>query len=212
MNKPRNKIKDLFAPSARKMPSVPSDATYVDKGVSLSAPTAPVYELMQATPEIHRVVSSGPGYIDAEDKYGAAFRAKGTLPWRNNNPGNIKASAFANTHGSIGKAEKFAVFKSPKEGEDALRTLLFQPDSKYRNTTVGDAIAIFAPPQDKNDTKAYKQFVASKVGTNAQINKLNPSQREAMLQAIKQFEGYNRGGSVAMDGREWKANQPRAAK
>ena len=52
-----------------------------------------------------RVYIRGPGGHVEE-------RSGGTRAWRNNNPGNIEGSNFANTHGAIGGDGRFAIFPS----------------------------------------------------------------------------------------------------
>ena len=196
---PRRSAKDLL---------IPRDVTAAPTGPD-GAPAALSYELFGQAPTASRVLASGPGYTTMEDPYGQSFRAEGPIPWRTNNPGNIKAGKFAESRGAIGKAGEFAVFPDSNTGMQALRELLFQPDSRYRNMPVTKAIATFAPPQDKNDTKAYQAFVKQQVGTNAPVAKLTPDQREAMLAAILRMEGFTKGGQVEMDSRRWTPSQPR---
>jgi hypothetical protein len=173
-----------------------------------NAPLSPIparsYELFNAVPELRRVVSSGPGYLVGEDPYGQTFRVDGSRPLRNNSPGNLKAGDFSDTHGRIVDDGEFAVFPTREVGEKALRTLLFQPDSKYRDMPVDSAIGRFAPKKDNNDTERYKKFVKSRVGTNAPINKLTPEQRELLLEAVRQYEGlYKKGATVTMGKGKW---------
>lgn len=199
---PRRSVRDLLVPPA------PRDVTVVPEGEA-GVPTARNYELFGATPEARRVVGSGPGYAIMEDQFGNQFRVEGSRPWRNNNPGNIRNNTgFARRHGGIGEdREGFAVFPSPETGEEALRTLLFQPDSRYRNLRPDSVVSTFAPPKDKNDTPRYQKFVRKLVGTNEPVSKLTDAQREALISAIMRFEGYPKGGTVKMDDREW-ASRP----
>lgn len=178
--------------------------TMTNTNAPLSPTPVSAYELFNAAPEIKRVVSTGPGYIVAEDPYGQQFRVDGSRPFRNNSPGNIKKGDFAKTHGRVGNDEEFAVFPTREVGKEALRALLFQPDSKYRNMPVDSAIGRFAPKEDKNDTERYKRFVKSRVGTNVPLNQLNPTQRKLMLKAIDDFEGSRKkGATVTMGGKTW---------
>lgn len=202
----RGKLKDLFAPSPeRTPPAVPRDITMTDTSKpSSTRMTADAYELFNAVPELRRVMSSGPGYIEGEDPYGQRFRVDASRPLRNNSPGNLKSGDFSDTHGRLANDGGYAVFPTRDVGEKALRTLLFQPDSKYRNMPVDSAIGRFAPKEDKNDTERYQRFVKSRVGTNAPINKLTTEQRESLLEAIRQFEGlYQKGATVTMGGKTW---------
>ena len=195
---PKRSVRDLLVPPAR------DKTAAVGRGGS--APTAPFFEAFGMAPEARRVVESGPGYTVMEDPFGRQFRSEGPRPWRNKNPGNIKTvTGFAKAHGAIGEEDGYAVFPSEQVGLQALRTLLFQPDSKYRNMNPGAVVEKFAPPEDKNDTKAYQAFVNKLVGTNKPIQQMDPTQRESLLNAILRFEGYPRGGSVQMGGSTWKA-------
>ena len=54
----------------------------------------------------------------------------GNWTWRNQNPGNIGAGAWANRHGAIGKAGGFAVFPDYAAGRSAIFDLLQGPDFK----------------------------------------------------------------------------------
>jgi hypothetical protein len=202
---PRKPLKDFFAPSAKRTPpAVPRDMTMTDTDEPLSPTPVRSYELFNAVPELRRVVSSGPGYIEGEDPYGQPFRVDASRPFRNNSPGNLKSGDFADTHGRLANDGEYAVFPTRDVGEKALRTLLFQPDSKYRNMPVDSAVGRFAPKEDKNDTERYKRFVKSRVGTNVPINKLTPDQRELLLEAIRQFEGlYQTGATVTMGDKTW---------
>ena len=185
-------------------PAVPRDMTMTDTDVPLSPTPARTYELFNAAPELRRVVSSGSGYLVGEDPYGQTFRVDGSRPLRNNSPGNLKAGDFADTHGRVADDGEFAVFPTRDAGEKALRTLLFQPDSKYRNMPVDSAVGRFAPKEDKNDTERYKKFVKSRVGTNTLISQLTTEQRELLLDAVRQYEGlYKKGGTVTMGEKKW---------
>jgi len=197
---PKRSPRDLLVPRP-----APRDVTAA-VGVGGSAPAPRSYELFGMAPEAKRVLSSGPGYTVMEDPYGRTFRAEGVRPWRNKNPGNIKTvTSFAREHGAIGEEDGYAVFPTEAVGMQALRTLLFQPDSKYRNMSPGEVVEKFAPPEDKNDTKAYQAFVNKQLGTSAPVNQLKPTQREALLNAILRYEGYPRAGSIQMGGASWKA-------
>lgn len=201
---PKRPVKDLLVPRPAIRP-VPRDVTAA-VGVGGNVTPTKTYEMFQMAPEATQVVESGPGYTVMKDPLGRQFRAEGPRPWRNKNPGNIKTvTSFAKDHGAIGEEDGYAVFPTEQVGLQALRTLLFQPDSKFRNMNPTTVIEKFAPPEDANDTKAYQAFVNQRVGTNKPIQQMNPDQREALLNAILKFEGYPRGGSVQMAGASWKA-------
>lgn len=184
-------------------PPAPRDATQIPMPQQAGNPTPSIYELFRNNPQIQNIMSSGPGYNVVQDPYGNVMTQKGPLAWRNNNPGNIRMGDFAKSRGSVGESAGFAVFPTQEQGMTALRELLFQPDSKYRNLTVARAISKFAPPQDKNDTKNYTKFVTSLVGTNAPIGKLSSEQQDALLNAILRMEGFLKGGQYEANGKTW---------
>lgn len=57
-------------------------------------------------------------------------RVGGDWTWRNQNPGNLGAGAWANRHGAIGKAGVFAVFPDYDTGKQAIFELLQGPKEK----------------------------------------------------------------------------------
>ena len=70
---------------------------------------------------------------------------------------------------------------------------------KYMNMTVANAIAAFAPPLE-NNTAAYQQFVQDvlKVGPNAPISSLSPSQFTALENGITRYEGFYARGNYSI--------------
>ncbi len=65
-------------------------------------------------------------------------RSGGTRAWRNNNPGNITSTDFAERRGSLGEAGGFAVFPSESIGRRALVDLL--RTDKYQGLSINEAI------------------------------------------------------------------------
>lgn len=116
-------------------------------------------------------------------------RSGGSRSCRNNNPGNLRPGLFANKQGAIGAAGGFAVFPNEHTGQSALIALLRSPS--YRNLTVSEALARFAPPQE-NDTASYQRFVQKITGINGQtrINTLRNPQMHALVTAIRRIEGW----------------------
>ena len=113
----------------------------------------------------------------------------GTHAFRDNNPGNMKAGAFAQVNGSVGTDGVFAVFSSSGAGFLALNALLSGPS--YQNLTVDQAIYRYAPPSE-NDTGAYQTTIRTAVGVtgNTRMSALNADQRGQMAQAIARYEGF----------------------
>lgn len=87
------------------------------------------------------------------------FFKKGSLPNRNNNPGDLRHSPHsehpddANAIGQIDTIEH--------GWEDLDRQLQLFAD---RGLTLKQAISIFAPPEDNNNTEAYIDFICNGLG------------------------------------------------
>ncbi|WP_020092304.1 hypothetical protein [Methylobacterium sp. 285MFTsu5.1] len=116
----------------------------------------------------------------------------GSRSFRNNNPGNIKAGPFATSMGATGKDDKgFATFPDYATGRKAQEALLF--DSKgYKDLTIAQAIARWAPAGDGNDPAGYAAQVAKAagVGVDAPLASLTPEQRSKVLDAQQRKEGW----------------------
>lgn len=122
-------------------------------------------------------------------------KAGGSLSWRNNNPGNIRSGAFADSHGAIGSNKGFAVFPDEDTGRKALGDLLNSKD--YQSLSVGDAIKKYAPPSE-NDTGAYTKNVESISGIKADqpMSALTPDQKEQLINAVQKIEGWKEGDTT----------------
>jgi hypothetical protein len=99
-----------------------------------------------ATLSYGSVIGAGPGYTIVSTPLGP-MTVRGDRATRNNNPGNIRASAYANSAGAIGqdggiaaRNGHFAVFPNRETGLAAQAGLLFGSKS-YRNLTLRQAIA-----------------------------------------------------------------------
>lgn len=129
------------------------------------------------TPKISRV-----------DAYGALSGVRGI---RNNNPGNIDFHGQAGATRENGKG-RFASFNTPEEGLGAMSKQLDRYASGATTgrklQTVTDIISTWAPPggKDKNNTKAYIDFVSKKLGVNpnAQLNLADPNTKAALMSAM----------------------------
>jgi len=81
---------------------------------------------------------------------------------RNNNPGNLKYGAFAQSMGATGAdSGGFAIFPSMGQGADAARKLI----DNYRKRgvdTVDAIVSKYAPSSDGNNHAAYLGFLATK--------------------------------------------------
>lgn len=149
------------------------------------------------SPVFSKVISSASGYLLVESKSGHRIESSsGTIAWRNNNPGNLKNTAFSKKNGSIGEDYLgHAVFPTLEIGKKAQKALLFGADSVYGNLTLDAAIRRYAPKSDKNDPKEYVNYVVrtAKVNKNTIMHKFTDAQKEAILKAMTNMEGFKSG-------------------
>ncbi|MGR3808213.1 integrating conjugative element protein [Pasteurella testudinis] len=120
-------------------------------------------------------------------------REGGTLAWRNQNPGNIRAGDFAKRHGAIGVGPSgFAIFPDAETGERAIHALLKTKD--YNNQTIAGAIERYAPRKE-NNTDLYIKMVTSTTGLdkNTRMSSLSDEQRRHIVNAIRKKEGWKEG-------------------
>ena len=121
------------------------------------------------------------------------IRSGGKWTWRNNNPGNMGPGTYSNKTGCIGHSGGHAVFPTLEQGEIALRDLL---ENGYKNASLRYAIKRFAPKGDNNDPAKYLKFILSKIGIKnpkTMMRDLDQKQFEALVKAIKQYEGWEVG-------------------
>ncbi len=125
--------------------------------------------------------------------YGDHQKIGGSRAWRNNNEGNIRYGRTARRYGAIGKDQNgFAIFPTAAHGHRAKEALLFESDT-YRNLSLMQAIEKYAPPSE-NNTAAYQQRVLAAVGgNNIRMGSATPAQRQAIMQAMRQMEGWKEG-------------------
>jgi hypothetical protein len=123
---------------------------------------------------------------------GDMVRSGGTRAWRNNNPGNLRNSAFSRNRGSLGEAGNFAVFGAESIGTNALVGLL--NTSTYQSLSLDDAIERYAPASE-NDTQNYQRFVQGRtgVGGDAMLGDLTSDQIRSLAGAIRTIEGWREG-------------------
>jgi uncharacterized membrane protein YgcG len=131
-------------------------------------------------------------------QYDGSVNVGGSVSWRDNNPGNIEAGSFANSHGAIGTDGRFAIFPDPGTGMQALVSLL--SSGSYQELTMEQAMERYAPP-DENDTDAYTSFIADTVGVDPStpMSDLTSDQLAAFATGIQTFEG-NTPGTTYQDG------------
>lgn len=117
---------------------------------------------------------------------------EGSRSFRNNNPGNLKYGEFARRMGATAAdSGGFARFPDYAAGRKAQESLLFNSDS-YKNLTIGQAIARWAPGSDGNDPAGYAAQMAraAGVGVDTKMSDLTPEQRGKFLDAQQRKEGW----------------------
>jgi hypothetical protein len=159
---------------------------------------APLAEPKTEVPTISKIIGYGNGWLTVQLSDGTKQkRSKGTLAWRNNNPGNLKWGEFAKDNGAIGPGGGgHAVFPDYKTGRLAQKKLLFTNIRGYNTKSIQEAIAIYAPSSDKaNKPKQYARYIASQlqVSLNTKLNELSDNKKEKMIDAIQAYEGFKKG-------------------
>lgn len=158
--------------------------------------------------EVGSVVETGAGFNVVKRPDGSIEKQEGARNWRNNNPGNIEAGKFAEKHGAIGSDGRFAIFPSYEAGRNAKEKLIFdgaggkQLSTKadygaglgYKDKLLTQAIAAYAPPEDKNNLPAYQRAVLDSVGgANKRMGDYSPAERKQIMDAMERQEGFKPG-------------------
>lgn len=126
---------------------------------------------------------------------------EGTRSWANNNPGNLRYSAWEDEYGAIGQdKDGFAIFESVQAGLDAQKHLL-QSDS-YANLTLREAVYRYAP-QIENNSEAYVRQVSQVTGiaTDRVLNTLTDEEQNRLVLAMVDHEGW-REARILQDGQD----------
>lgn len=119
---------------------------------------------------------------------GSLTEQKGTRAARNNNAGNIEYGDFAKANGATGSDGRFAVFPTKEAGDKAKEKLFFE-GKNYKNKTLAEATARWAPSSE-NDTAKYAQVLTKAAGgQNKKMSEYTPEQRKAIMAAMEKHEG-----------------------
>ncbi len=143
-----------------------------------------------------RAKETGPRRVTYWDAAGVATTyVGGNRPWRNTNPGNLGAGAWATRHGSIGKAGGFAIFPSYEIGRAAIIGLL--TSSGYINLSIFDAIPKYSPAHENNVTW-YRDIVkqVSKLDLQRKIKDLSLEELNRYVNGIERAEGKFAPGKI----------------
>ena len=108
---------------------------------------------------------------------------------RNNNPGNIERGAdWQGLADDQSGDPRFAVFKSPVWGIRAMARILDTYQSRHGLNTIQGIINRWAPPGE-NDSQAYAEHVAGKIGISAtEPLPAGDSTRSQLIAAIIEHE------------------------
>ncbi|MCQ2562508.1 MAG: hypothetical protein MJ158_02760 [Alphaproteobacteria bacterium] len=122
-------------------------------------------------------------------------RKGGSVAWRNNNPGNIRNTAFSREHlGAIcSPNDTWATFASEEDGLNAVVALL--KSKNYYNLSIAEAINRWAPSSDGNNPKKYATIVSNTTGlpVDTRISQMDDNDLYNVAKAIQKVEGWKPG-------------------
>jgi hypothetical protein len=108
-----------------------------------------------------------------------------------NNPGNLRATPGIDWLGQTGvDAHGFVLFDTPEHGLRALARTLIEYYFRHGLGTVRGIVARWAPPADGNDTAAYIDDVARRLGVDADavLDLADPTLLARLVAAIVNHE------------------------
>lgn len=144
------------------------------------------------------IQSIGETRVFQREDGGVEKRDGGTRAWRNNNPGNMEYNAYTKSLGAVGTDGRFAVFPSYEAGSKAKESLIFG-GKNYKDKSLTDAIARYAPPNENNTGRYQAAILASVGGQNKRMADYTPDERKAILKAMEKQEGF-KPGKVSVTG------------
>jgi hypothetical protein len=172
--------------------TLPADAPQDNEQTNIISDTVNSIKNIFVPNEIAGVIESGPGYLVVQRPDGTTQRLQGSRNWRNNNPGNIEAGAYARSMGAIGSDGRFAIFPTYDMGRTAKEKLIFE-GGNYKALTLSQAINRYAPPSE-NNTAWYQNTVLGAVGgVDKPMNQYTPGERARILAAMERVEGFKPG-------------------
>ena len=110
--------------------------------------------------------------------------------WKNNNPGNIRASSSMQWLGAIGQSNGWCVFASEQDGINAMKKLLMSKN--YNHLTLRGAIYKWAPAKDNNSPERYTNYVSktASISPDKPMKDITDYELENMVRAMQKFEGW----------------------
>ena len=130
---------------------------------------------------------------EQEAQYGPPPEA---VTYKNNNPGNLKFGDFAKAAGATGADDRgFAIFPDGETGTQAMTKLLFE-DPRYKDLTLAEAIAKYAPASDGNDPNNYTNFLSQQTGIQPgdKLSAVPVGERQSLIDAMIRMEGSQQQG------------------
>lgn len=119
----------------------------------------------------------------------------GTVAWRNNNEGNLRPGSLSSNRIDVDK-KNFAVFATPEDGHAAKKYLLFS-SSKYKDLTLKQAIAKYAPASDTNNPTQYANYIMTSGNIGEKVmSAYSADEQNKIMSAMKVQEGYKIGTEI----------------
>lgn len=153
--------------------------------------------------------ASGKGNIrNYSTARGSFQKVGGSRAWRNNNEGNLEFGKFAKAHGAIGTDGRFAIFPDEETGRRAKEALIFESNGGkylannpldygkgigYRDKTLLQTIAAYAPSGENNTARYQKTILSAVGGRNKKMRDYTADERQAIMQAMRKVEGWKAG-------------------
>jgi hypothetical protein len=179
---------------AKKLPEKAKET--LNQGVEWLKENTTLGKSMQAIKEV--VESEGKTRVYTREDGSQETRTGGSRSWRNNNPGNLNYGDFAKRMGAIGSDGRFAIFPTYEAGRKAKEDLIFN-GKNYKDLSLSEAIARYAPPSENNTSNYQKTALAAVGGKEKRMRDYSPEERLAILDAIETKEGF-KVGSVSITG------------
>lgn len=189
------KMRDAELGAKKSTTSIPATSAIAKGATTTSAPASASASTGGNTSgenPIAQILKAEPGYLIVKRPDGSTEKIKGSRNWRNNNPGNLEYNDFTRGLGAIGTDGRFAIFPNYETGKAAKAKLLFQ-GKNYKDLTLSQAIARYAPPTE-NNTGAYQNSVLASVGgANKKMNDFTPEEQNKILASMQKVEGFKAG-------------------
>ena len=172
------------------------DFTVIDSGVILPPSDSDYFgtENTTGTGQNDELNTNSPSNVTVfRNRNGELYKhTNGSRSWRNNNPGNMRASSGL-IHGANGISDGFLVFPDVETGLNAISKLF--KSKNYISLTLAGAMQRYAPSADNNNPERYAKNISQRTGisVNAKIKDLSDSELKKIALAIQQIECWNVG-------------------